>query len=262
MISSAALHGCRLGGVGYLNTRPLIYGIEGSVVLGHPSALAKDLYRGELDGALVPVFEALIHPGGYSAVDGVGIVAHGEVFSVFLAYEGALPDIESIELDPASLTSVNLCKVLFAEFYGTKVSYRTWDGTTKPENGRAILMIGDQAIRFRFANPHLRYLDLGDAWLRFTGLPFVFALWLLRTEYENSANVAAVLRATLARGMEHLQEIRAHATDYPAEFVRDYLGGYIRYQVGDQEKQAVTEFARLLAKHGSIPKDGVHLHWL
>lgn len=262
MISSAALHGCRLGGVGYLNTRPLIYGIEGSVVLGHPSALAKDLYRGKLDGALVPVFEALVHPGGYSAVDGIGIVAQGEVFSVFVAYEGALEKIEAIELDPASLTSVNLCKVLFAEFYGAKISYRTWNGTTKPEQNRAVLMIGDQAIRFRFANPHLNYLDLGEAWQRLTGLPFVFALWLLRTEYANSANVAAVLRATLARGMEHLQEIRAHSTDYPADFVREYLGGYIRFQVGDREKQAVAEFARLLAKHGAIPKEVVQLHWL
>ena len=262
MISSAALNGCRLGGVGYLNTRPLIYGIEQQVTLGHPSKLARELFRGELDGALVPVFEALIHPGGYSAVDGIGIVAHGEVFSVALAYSGDFDAIDTIDLDPASLTSANLCRVLFAEFFRKKVAYREWDGVSGPEQNRAVLMIGDQAIRFRFAHPNLRYLDFGEAWQRFTNLPFVFAVWLLRSTVEHAPNVAATLRTALAQGIDHLNEIRACQSGYPPQFVEKYLGGYIHYQVGGPEKQAISEFERLLAKHGLIPDGTVQLNWL
>ena len=110
-----ALRGLRIGCVRYLNSRPLIEPYDGPVVLDHPSALAAALERGEMDVALVPVFEALRLPG-YFAVDGVSISSLGPVWSVILAYQGALSEIKQVALDPASRTSVHLCKVFFAEW--------------------------------------------------------------------------------------------------------------------------------------------------
>lgn len=262
MTPASVLQNCRVGGVSYLNTRPLIFGIEPQVRLDHPSQLAAELFHGKLDAALVPVYEALRHPGDYLAVDGIGIATQGEVFSVALAYVGKLEEVRQIELDPASLTSSNLLRILFAEFLQQPVAYGVWDRVAAPEAGRAVLMIGDQAIRFRFANPNLGYLDLGEAWQRFTGLPFVFALWLLRSEISQAPEIAAALRSTLVRGLDHLEEICRRSTDYPEEFVRKYLGGYVRFHVGDSEKQAVAEYGRLLTKHALIPDERPSLTWI
>ena len=169
-----ALSAVRVGCVQYLNSKPLIHGCEAPVIFDHPSGLARDLVAGTLDVALVPVFEALRNPP-WLAVDNVAIACDGPVFSVFLAHRGPLSGIGSIGLDPASRTSVHLLQVLLAEFHGLHPRYV---GPEKKDPD-ALLLIGNQAIDFRIANPTgWSYLDLGEEWLRCTGLPFVFALWL------------------------------------------------------------------------------------
>src|SRR4030095_11618635 len=86
------LRGLRLGCVKYLNSRPLIHAYDGPVVFDHPSALARMLAAGQLDTALVPLFETLRTPR-YWLVDGVAVASDGPVYSVFLAYRGELRDV-------------------------------------------------------------------------------------------------------------------------------------------------------------------------
>src|SRR6185295_17793961 len=112
----------RIGCVQYLNARPLIYGYDGPVVFDHPSALARDLARGELDAALVPIFEVLRDPR-YVLVDDIAIGSDGPVFSVVLAHRGPLEKVRAITLDPASLTSIHLLRVLLAEYRGLHPQY-------------------------------------------------------------------------------------------------------------------------------------------
>ncbi|HEX8295351.1 MAG TPA: MqnA/MqnD/SBP family protein, partial [Chthoniobacteraceae bacterium] len=140
-----ALAAVRLGCVQYLNSRPLIHAYPGPVHFDHPAGLARGLARGELDVALVPVFEALRSPG-YLAVDEVAIACRGPVFSVFLAHRGPLAEVRTIALDPASLTSVHLLKVLLAEFHGLFPEFVPWNESAAAD---ALLLIGNQAIAFR-----------------------------------------------------------------------------------------------------------------
>ena len=104
----------RIGCVKYLNARPLIHGWEGDVDFDHPSALCNKLAAGELDIALVSSFEFLRNPI-YRIVDDVSISSDGPVYSVVVAHSGEIDQIEEIELDPASETSVNLLRCLIAE---------------------------------------------------------------------------------------------------------------------------------------------------
>ena len=133
---TSPLHSLRIGCVQYLNARPLIHGYDGDVVFDHPSALARELAAGRLDAALVPVFEALREPH-YAIVDGCAVACEGPVHSVVLAHRGALHDVRSIALDPASMSSVHLLKVLLAEFHGMQPEYR--------DDGAARLLIGNTA---------------------------------------------------------------------------------------------------------------------
>ena len=136
----------RIGCVKYLNARPLIHGWDGPVTLDHPAALCDQLAHGELDVALVSSFEFLRNPV-YRIVDGVSISSTGPVYSVFVAHRGDISEIEQIELDPASETSVNLLRCLLAELKLTPDLTRT--STSIVTDRRARLIIGDQAIRFR-----------------------------------------------------------------------------------------------------------------
>src|SRR5205823_6250197 len=104
----------RVGSVPYLNAVPLTRGIEDEIQFVPPAKLAEMLRAGELDAALLSVTEVLLNDC-YDVLDGIAIASLGEVKSVFLAHKEPLEKIKTIHCDPASLTSVNLLRVLLAE---------------------------------------------------------------------------------------------------------------------------------------------------
>jgi predicted solute-binding protein/REP element-mobilizing transposase RayT len=108
------LKSLRLGCVKYLNARPLIRGWPDDVESDHPSALCKRLANGDLDVALVSSFEFLRNPI-YRIVDDISISSDGPVYSVVVAHQGEISEIDEIELDPASQTAANLLRCLVAE---------------------------------------------------------------------------------------------------------------------------------------------------
>ena len=111
---TAAASPFRIGSVHYLNAAPLTRGLEDRIIFATPARLAEMLRRDELDAALVSLTEVLLHDR-YDILDGVAIASPGEVFSVLLAHRKPLAAAREIFCDTASLTSVNLLKVLLAE---------------------------------------------------------------------------------------------------------------------------------------------------
>jgi len=246
-----ALRGLRIGCVRYLNSRPLIEPYDGPVVLDHPSVLAAALERGELDVALVPVYEALRMQKGW-AVEGACIASLGTVWSVIMAYQGELENVREVVLSPASRTSVNFCKMYFAEWGGHIPEYLPEPAPA----GVARVIIGDQAIAFRAMHSgEWKILDFGEEWLRRTGLPFVFAVWLIRPEVKDPERVADAFREIARRGQLQLQmeQIIASHREHHAEFVRRYLTKYIRFDLGADEKRGIEQFRNLLCKHALLP---------
>ncbi len=241
-----------IGCVQYLNARPLIHGFEGKVIFDHPSRLAELLSRGFLDVALVPTFEMLREPD-YFIVDGVSISSLGPVYSVFLAYQGDLENVEKISPDTASLTSRHLLQCLLAEYHGMTPKYLAARNYSDAKAAR--LLIGNQAIEFRQKHgDRWKYFDLGEEWTKQTSLPFVFAAWLIRRNVVNAAAIADELRALKRQGTGSIAEIARNQKHYGLDFVTRYLSGYIRYGLGDAEKAAIEKFRELLAKHGFISK--------
>ncbi len=248
--SPITLRSLRIGCVQYLNSRPLICDYDGPVVFEHPAVLAEMLFAGQLDIALVPVFEALRHPG-YQLVDGAVIASDGPVFSVFLAHRGPLADICKIALDPASLSSAHLLKVMLAEFHDLHPEYGA--------DGDARLLIGNQAIEFRMnpANADWQLLDLGEEWKRCTRLPFVFALWAMRSDVPPA--VADDLRALKKSGIQRIPEIVANDDCATPELRHRYLTEHIRFDVGERGKTAIALYRDLLVKHHLIADPGALL---
>lgn len=255
MIFPDALRGLRIGCVQYLNSKPLIHGCAQEMFLAHPSELARELAARRLDAALVPVFEVLRDPH-YVIADGVAIACDGPVYSVFLAHRGELEDIRRIALDPASLTSVNLLRVLLAEFHGLEPEIAN--------EGDARLLIGNQAIDFLEEigrDSDWRILDLGEEWRRCTGLPFVFAVWAIREDLPILADVAAAFRDLKRDGLASLDEIIANDRTATAKLRRKYLTHYIRFDLGLREKAGLQRYRELLIKHGRIPDTKTELRF-
>lgn len=240
----------RIGSVPYLNSVPLTCGIENETEYIVPSALAEKLRAGKLDAALVSITEALFHEG-YDILDTVAVASHGPVKSVFLAHRQPLEAIETIHCDTASLTSVNLLRVLLAE-RGLRPAFEPLPNYTQAAALDNVLLIGNPGIDFlRTPHDHIIW-DLGEAWRELTGLPFVYAVWALRRGQHDPA-LREKLRAAKTNGIAHLNETIAAHPDYDAEFRRAYLGGHIQYDLGDEEKAGLAKFVELLKRHNNQP---------
>lgn len=240
----------RIGCVQYLNAQPLIHGWPGPVAFDHPSTLCRLLADGELDVALVSSFEFFCDPA-YTIVDDVCVGADGAVHSVFVAYCGPLEEIEEIALDPASSTSVNLLRCLLAE-RGLQPQLK--NGAS--QNGglrQARLLIGDQALRFREEHgEQFEYWDLGMEWKRVTGLPFAFALWLIRPEVPDAAAIADALRARRDANLQALDQVIAAQTEFSRDFCSWYFRECLHFSFGESEKAGLLRFRALCEKHGIL----------
>src|SRR5271170_4496082 len=229
----------RIGSVSYLNAAPLTRGIESEIVFATPAKLAEMLRRDELDAALVSITEVLFNDR-YDVLDGVAIASLGEVYSVLLAHKKPLAGAEEIFCDPASLTSVNLLKVLLAE----KNLFPQFKPLENYESAVAkdfVLLIGDRAIDFQRA-PHAHEIyDLGYAWTEMTNLPFVYAVWALRRGIENK-ELRRELREAKNFGMDTLDYVIGSREEYDEDFRRDYFEWNIHYHLASDERRGIAKF--------------------
>lgn len=236
----------RAGSVPYLNAAPLVRGLEGRLRLLPPSRLAAELRAGRLDAGLVSVTEPLLHDG-YDILDGFGVASDGEVFSVFLAHRGRLEDVRQVRCDTASLTSVNLLRVLLAE-RGLHPAFEPLGSVDDAAREDAVLLIGDPAIAFRRGKPEHTIWDLGAAWRERTGLPFVYAMWALRRE-ANTDRLRRELARAGQRGQEEMERILQDSNLFDPEFRRAYLTRHTHHRLGEPEKAGVAHFVALLRRH-------------
>ena len=247
----------RVGSVEYLNAVPLTRGIEDQIVFTAPARLAELLRRDELDAALVSITEVLLSDR-YDILDGIAIASLGEVYSVLLAHQKPLAEMKEVFCDTASLTSVNLLKVLLAE-RGLKPEFKPLENYPAAAEKDFVLLIGDRAIDFQRsprqsaakadATASHEIFDLGAAWFELTNLPFVYAVWALRRGVENKA-LRRLLRETKDFGMETLEVIIRNHPAYDLDFRKDYLGWHVHFHLGSDEKRGIAKFCELLRKHG------------
>jgi len=237
----------RIGSVKFLNAVPLTRNIESEIVFATPSQLAQMLQRDELDAALVSITEVLFSDR-YDVLDGVAIASFGEVYSVILAHRKPLEEAREIFCDPASLTSVNLLKVLLAErnLFPRFVPLDDYETASQKD---FVLLIGDEAIKFQRAPNMLhKIFDLGAEWTELTQLPFVYAVWALRRGIENK-ELRRELREAKTFGLDTLDYLIESREEFDEDFRRDYFEWHIQYHLGNDEKRSITKFAQLLREY-------------
>ncbi|MDH3998145.1 MAG: menaquinone biosynthesis protein [Desulfuromonadales bacterium] len=218
----------RIGRIAYLNVAPYFHYLsqrdEDEIVTGVPSELNRLLFESQIDVCPSSSFEYGLHADQYLILPNHSISSIGPVHSVLLFANQPLSMLSGAEIvvTGESATSINLLHILLREFCHVedvvfRVSDRPVEGHLK--RGDNLLLIGDRALAAAQSNPQAHQItDLGALWHHFTGLPFVFALWILRREFAQQ-NPEAVngllnnLEASRHRAFENLEEMAAAMDD-------------------------------------------------
>lgn len=229
----------------YLNTRPLLYGIERSIFLeeieligDYPSNVARALLNGSIDIGLVPVAIIPQLKEYYINTD-FGIGCNGKVATVCIFSDVPLKEVTHVQLDYQSRTSVMLAKVLLKEYFKVDPQFiaATHDFRDKINGRVAGVVIGDRC--FDQAKRSKYQFDLGEAWKAYTGLPFLFAAWISNKPIDkgfvqrfNEAN---------SLGMDHIEEI-VRDLNYKEYDLVKYYKENIEYKIDAQKLKAMNLF--------------------
>jgi chorismate dehydratase len=256
----------RLGAVGYLNARPLVYGLERSLRFllrfDVPSTCASLLHDGAIDIGLIPSIE-YTRGGPYSIVPDLAIASRGPVASVLLFASRPIADVRSIAMDVSSRTSVALVRVLCARLFKINPKIEAAGPDLPAMLGRcdAALIIGDNAL---FQPPNVDHrlpvevIDLGRAWTELTGLPFVYAFWAGREGALEPGDIEALQRARDAGVAASAEVACAYLRETPerqALGIR-YLRDNIKYHLGSDEQAGLELFYRYAAEIDVAPPAG------
>ncbi|HYX81714.1 MAG TPA: menaquinone biosynthesis protein, partial [Gemmatimonadales bacterium] len=264
----------RVGRIGYINCAPVYGAIDrgvvhlppgGELVTGTPAELNDLLVAGELDVSVISAIEYARHAKALVLLPDLAISCDGPVRSVALFSRRPVRQLgdHTILISASSRTSVALLELLCREVW--HIRPRCAEARAEAQDlgalaalpHEAVLVIGDAALTLaaRGAYPH-RY-DLGEAWKRWTGLPFVFAVWAARRSADqgSASRAHTSLLASRAWGLAHLDALAqdaARATGVAVAACREYLGG-LDYALTYKHLAGLTDFFRRLAALGMVP---------
>lgn len=250
----------RLGAVSYLNTKPLVYGLDAypdrfDVRFDVPAKCAELLHEGSVDLGLIPAIEYL--RGRYAIVPGVSIASDGDVATVAVFSRTPIGEVRTLALDLSSRTSVALTHVLCARKWKIAPTFLPAepDLETMLKRADAALVIGDPAFEIDPAKHGVTKIDLGAEWKALTGLPFVYAMWVGRPDAATPAQCLALQQARDA-GLAHLDTIakQVGGGDPGVEQrTLSYLRDNLKYGLGSAEQAGLRRFHELAVEIGVVP---------
>lgn len=241
--------------VSYLNTKPFLYGIENQIIeaeiiLQIPSLCVENFKNYGSEFALIPV-GSLLDFDEVALVNDYCIGANDKVDSVFLFSQQPIHNLKSIYLDTHSRTSNGLIKVLMKFHWNHKVDFLNTPQNSESfhfihENTGAVV-IGDRAIQLKNNFPYS--YDLAFEWKKWTGLPFVFAVWAF---HFNSLTLEFLpkIKSAFQYGLNHIEDVASlwcNAFQVSKESVLHYFQNNISYDLTHDKKEGLKLFLQYLA---------------
>ncbi len=268
MTTSAPPAAVRIGAVSYLNTRPLVEGLEkcadARLSFDVPSRLLGALLEEDIDVALAPIMDAIRSPEAVAALPVGCIASDGPTRSVKIFSRIPFEVVATLRADPDSKTSVALATMVLQSRFKADVqlvreSRPMIEAITAGVDEDAVLLIGDKVERFDHNQHGFRHVvDLGEAWRDWTTLPFVYAVWVCKA---SRANDPVIRRAAIAldRQRRHnrtriawIAQRRADEHGWSPDEAHAYLNATIETQLGERERSAIDRFQSEAAACGLI----------
>ncbi|HNQ21569.1 MAG TPA: menaquinone biosynthesis protein [Phycisphaerae bacterium] len=253
--SKAVSSPMRIAAVSFLNTRPLVHGLDQdpacAVVYDVPARLPGLLHAGAAEVALVPVVDLLEAGNAWRIVSDACIGCSGETLTVRVFCRVAPARVRTLHVDGDSHTSVLLARLLWRELFGCELRLEAYTGREPAGGIEAVLLIGDKVIR-QATDAFPAAVDLGAAWQSLTGLPFVFAVWAGAAD-RNLSGVAARLSRARDEGVRVARRIArtfGPRMGWPVDLARSYLTRHLQFTLTEHHQAGMQRFFGLLARHG------------
>jgi chorismate dehydratase len=269
----------RVGRIPYINCYPVygaidrgIVALDATLVGGTPSQLNEHMAAGALDVSVVSAVEYARCATRYFLLPELAISCDGPVRSVLLFSRRPAEDLRAarVLVSRSSMTSVALLELLFEQVWKCSPVFVPGDAELSDvrrfadEEHDARLVIGDAALLLGAPDgssgnlPRYPYVyDLGEEWKRWTGQPFVFAVWVAQRATAPADSLAVHARLLESRdwGLAHLALLAEHAasvTGVPVPVCAEYLSG-LDYGLSYPHLAGLTEFFRRLVAAGRVP---------
>lgn len=220
-----------------------------------PVHCAEALRDRRADVGLIPCAE--LDRIGLDFLPDLGIACEGPVRSILLISRRPVREIRTLAVDSSSRTSVALSRILLAECYGLRPAIRPYTPFLDEMliDNDAALIIGDPALHIDPPTLPYQTLDLGAEWVRWSGLPMVFAVWAGRREFL-TPDVAAAFRGSHEWGRTHVEEMVEHAAadrGFGKELARAYFTLHIAYPLSAKHLEGLALFRKLVGQLEPLP---------
>ncbi|MDQ8005374.1 MAG: menaquinone biosynthesis protein [Pedobacter sp.] len=236
----------KISAVSYTNTKPFIYGIKHSSILEKidlsldiPADCAKKLIENQVDIGLIPVAAIPFVPNA-QIISSYCIGSVGAVNSVFIFSDVPVEEIKTVKLDPQSRTSNNLAKVLLKNHFKVEVNFVNDQSATTD----AIVLIGDRTFG-RKADFKYAY-DMGEEWMNFTGLPFMYAAWVankpIPEDFLKDFDIA------LGEGIQNIPTVINELSVIEGIDIEDYLLHKLNFELTEEKLKAKDLFLDLVGQ--------------
>jgi predicted solute-binding protein len=244
----------------YLNVKPLVYPFEHgklpdewNLVYATPSTLAKMLADGRIDAAPVSSFACLANPH-LSIVPEICIASNGPVTTVLMLSKVEPEAVRTVAADTSSLSGRALLRIVLSENYGIEPEFVDCEPKIEKmlSEHDAALIIGNPAMLADKTGLHM--IDLGEEWLKLTGLPAVFAVWA-GPEESLTPKLIAELQSAKNQGLSRVPEIAVEQSSLlgvPVELCEEYLSNIMRYELGSRELESLLVFGKKALEHRLI----------
>ncbi len=250
----------RVGVVNYLNTKPLLYGLQRppikdkiDIIASYPSRLAEMLIKNEIDVGLIPI-AAIPELSSCHIIGNYCIGTEGEIASVCLFSEVPMSEIKKVYLDYQSRSSVALLQWLMKEYWGIEpeIIHASDESFLQQIKGTtAGLVIGDRALEQRRISTFI--YDLGSEWRAITGLPFVFAAWVSTQKLPD--DFIQLFDEANAVGLRHIDEI-VEETPFEIYDLKKYYTLHLSYRLDEKKLLGMKRFLQIIDEACWLPVSG------
>ena len=234
----------KISAVSYTNTKPFIYGLQHASIIDQidlsldvPADCASKLIANQVDIGLIPVAAIPSVPNA-QIISSFCIGSVGAVNSVFIFSNLPFNQIKTVKLDPQSQTSNNLARVLFKNHFKVAVEF-TSDHTAVTD---ACVLIGDRT----FGRKHeFNYVyDMGEEWMAFSGLPFVYAAWVANKPIPET--FIKEFDTALAQGVANIDAVIQELPAIAGIDLNDYLKHKLDFALTREKLVAKELFLKLI----------------
>jgi chorismate dehydratase len=233
---------------------PLVWGIqhgpqavEFDLSFALPSECARQLASGETDIGIVPV--AALLDGEYEIFRGTGIACNGPVRTILLISKTPFQQIRKVAMDAGSRSSVMLTRIILEQVYGVEPEWHSEppDMVAMLADSDACLIIGDAALLLEpddLRAQGFHVADLGEEWVKLTGLPMVFAVWAGRKGMHTPQRERALVDSYQfgRQHMDTIADVEYEMRGVSRGLVHDYLTRNIVFELGEREYQGMDAY--------------------